>query len=62
MQCVIVKHGVRCTEDSNTGQHGIILPIVKPEAQVWICYGCIDDMHFVVHQVESKLIPPELRR
>lgn len=53
MQCVIVKDGARCSnQDTDYGMTGVHLPIVKPEAQVFVCVACIDEMHFVVHQTE----------
>jgi hypothetical protein len=57
MQCVIVKEGVRCTNtDQDYGMTGVHLPIVKPEAIVFVCVACIDEMHFVVHQIEPGVV------
>jgi hypothetical protein len=53
MQCVIVKNGVRCSnQDTDYGMTGVHLPIVKPEAIVFVCVACIDEMTYVAHQIE----------
>lgn len=56
MQCVIVKNSQRCTnQDSDYGMLGVTLPIVKPEAIVFICIVCLDEMVLVAHEPERKL-------
>lgn len=56
MQCIIVKSGARCEQDSQSSL-GLTLPIIKPDTQVFICTLCIDEMHFIAHQVETPLLP-----
>lgn len=54
MQCVIVKNGLRCTnQDTDYGMLGVTLPIVKPDVVVFICVACLDEMSFVAHQPEK---------
>lgn len=45
MQCVVVKSGQRCTNDSRTFPYGLEVPFVKPEAKAWLCGDCIYDMY-----------------
>lgn len=45
MQCVVVKSGVRCTNDSSTFAYGLTLPLVKPEVKSYICGDCIYEMY-----------------
>lgn len=57
MQCVIVKGGSRCqNNDTDYGMLGIMLPIVKPEATVFICIQCLDEMHYVAHLPEQRIL------
>jgi hypothetical protein len=57
MQCVIVKEGVRCTnQDTDYGMTGVHLPIVKPEAIVFVCVACIDEMAYVAHLPERGML------
>lgn len=56
MQCVIVKGGVRCTTIKSDVDIGITVPIVKPEAVVFICVTCLDEMVYVAHLPEAKLM------
>lgn len=44
MQCVVVKGGARCTNDS-TSSYGLTLPLIKPETKAYICDDCIYDMY-----------------
>lgn len=45
MQCVVVKAGTRCTNDSKSFAYGLTLPLVKPETTAYICGDCIYDMY-----------------
>lgn len=45
MQCILVKAGQRCQNDSNTFPYGLQVPIIKPEALAWICGDCIYEMY-----------------
>lgn len=45
MQCILVKAGERCTNDSKTFSYGLSVPLIKPEAVAWLCGDCIYDMY-----------------
>lgn len=45
MQCVVVKSGTRCTNQSESFPYGLSVPLVKPEAVAWLCGDCIYDMY-----------------
>lgn len=64
MQCIVIKSAVRCTNDSTSFAYGLTLPIIKPEAQAYICGDCIYDMYqaMTARDVPTQLTTPEQAR
>lgn len=58
MQCIVVKDSQRCQADSAT-TYGLTIPIVKPEAKVFLCATCILDLSFAVTQHEPMSVTPQ---
>lgn len=61
MQCIVVKDSIRCPADSTT-TYGLTIPIVKPDAKVFLCATCILDLSFAVTQHEPMSVSPQQAR
>lgn len=61
MQCIVVKDGLRCLQDS-TQTYGLTIPVVRVDSRAFLCATCILDLAFAVTQHEPMSVTPQQAR